>query len=98
MQGNLTIGKRTSSENMGERILPIGFNIIHKQRALEKYADELLEYLDENKTHKFYWQKAIRKKEKPIHPMENDASLPARIRGKHYESWTELAKDLGYGE
>lgn len=78
--------------------LPIGFNIIHKQRALEKYADELLEYLDENKTHKFYWQKAIRKKEKPIHPMENDASLPARIRGKHYESWTELAKDLGYGE
>lgn len=29
--------------------LPIGFNIVHKQRALEKYADELLEYLDENK-------------------------------------------------
>lgn len=78
--------------------LPIGFNIVHKQRALEKYADELLEYLDEKKTHEFYWQKKIRRKEKPIHPMENDDYLPESIRGKHYESWTELAKDLGYGE
>lgn len=78
--------------------LPIGFNIVHKQRALEKYADELLEYLDENKTHKFYWEKPIRKREKPIHPMENDDSLPECIRGKHFESWTELAKELGYCE
>lgn len=78
--------------------LPIGFNIVHKQRALEKYADELLEYLDENKTHKFYWEKPIKKREKPIHPMENDDSLPECIRGKHFESWTELAKELGYCE
>ena len=78
--------------------LPIGFNIVHKQRALERYADELLDYLDEEKTHQFYWQKTIRRKEKPIHPMENDESLPSSIRGKHYESWTELAKELGYGE
>lgn len=78
--------------------LPIGFNIVHKQRALEKYTDELLEYLDENKTHKFYWEKPIRKREKPIHPMENDDSLPECIRGKHFESWTELAKELGYCE
>lgn len=78
--------------------LPIGFNIVHKQRALERYADELLDYLDENKTHQFYWEKKIRRKEKPHHPMENDESLPECIRGKHYESWTELAKDLGYGE
>lgn len=78
--------------------LPIGFNIEHKQKALEKYADELLEYLDENKTHKFYWEKPIRKKEKPFHPMVNDEYLPEAIRGKHFESWTELAKELGYGE
>lgn len=78
--------------------LPIGFNIEHKQKALEKYADELLEYLDENKTHKFYWEKPIRKKEKPFHPMEDDECLPEAIRGKHFESWTELAKELGYGE
>lgn len=78
--------------------LPIGFNIVHKQRALEKYADELLEYLDENKTHKFYWEKTSRNKDKPVHPMENDESLPSCIRGKHFESWTELAKELGYCE
>lgn len=78
--------------------LPIGFNIAHKQRALERYAEELLDYLDEEKTHQFYWQKPIRRKEKPIHPMENDESLPLSIRGKHYESWTELAMELGYGE
>lgn len=78
--------------------LPIGFNIVHKQRALIKYADELLEYLDEEKTHKFYWEKPIRRKERPYHPMENDESLPESIRGKHFESWTELAKELGYCE
>lgn len=78
--------------------LPIGFNIEHKQRALELYTEELLEYLDENKTHKFYWEKSIRKKRKPFHPMVNDLSLPEKIRGKHYESWTELAEELGYYE
>lgn len=78
--------------------LPIGFNIVHKQRSLEKYADELLEYLDENKTHKFYWEKPLKRKTKPFHPMVNDDVLPEKIRGKHYESWTLLAKDLGYGE
>ena len=43
-------------------------------------------------------KQAERKKEKPIHPMENDECLPDKVRGNHYESWTELAKDLGYGE
>ena len=78
--------------------LPIGFNIEHKQKALEKYADELLEYLDENKTHKFYWQKAIKRGNKPLHPGEHDLSLPEEIRGKHFDSWTDLARTLGYGE
>ena len=77
--------------------LPIGFNIKHKQDALEKYADELLEFVDTEKTHKFYWEKPIRKKNRPIHPCENDAVLPPEIRGKHFESWTELAELLGYG-
>jgi len=78
--------------------LPIGFNIVHKQRALERYAEELLEYLDEEKTHKFYWEKSIRLKNKQIHPMEKAESLPEQIRGKHFNSWTQLAKELGYGE
>lgn len=77
--------------------LPIGFNIKHKQEALEKYAEELLEFIDSEKTHKFYWDKSIRRKNKPSHPAENDASLPIEIRGKHFDSWQDLAGILGYG-
>ena len=77
--------------------LPIGFNIKHKQEALEKYSDELLKHLNPEKTHKYYWEKNIKKgKEKLKHPGENDPSLPKEIRGKHFNSWTELARVLGY--
>lgn len=79
--------------------LKVGFNIQHKQESLRKYSDDLLKYLNSEKTHKFYWQKNNKKgKNKPIHPGENDSSLPIEIRGKHFNSWTELAKELGYGE
>ena len=78
--------------------LPIGFNILHKQRALENYAEELLEYVDENKTHKFYWEKPIRIRKKPLHPMENSERLPETIRGKHFDSWTQIAETLGYAK
>lgn len=78
--------------------LPIGFNIKHKQDALEKYSEELLEYVDPEKTHKFYWEKPVRNRIKPTHPGEKDESLPIEIRGKHFDSWTELAGYLGYGE
>lgn len=78
--------------------LPIGFNIKHKQQALEKYAEELLETMDSETTHKFYWEKPIRIKRKPHHPAEADDTLPRIIRGKHFESWTQLAQTLGYHE
>ena len=78
--------------------LPIGFNILHKQKALEKYASEMTPS-DRRLTHRFYWEMPERKqKRKPIHPMENDESLPVEIRGKHYDSWKDLARDLGYGK
>lgn len=78
--------------------LPIGFNIKHKQEALERYSEELLEFIDPEKTHKFYWEKSVRRKAKPHHPCENDNVLPVEIRGKHFESWTDLAGLLGYGK
>lgn len=78
--------------------LPVGFNIKHKQRALEKYANELVNTINTDSTYKFYWEKSIRKKIKPPHPAENDESLPTNIRGKHYEAWQDLARDLGYHE
>ncbi len=77
--------------------IPVGFNIKHKQDALEKYSDELLDYLDPIKTHQFYWEKPVRARIKPIHPGESDNSLPIEIRGRHFDSWQELAKYLGYG-
>lgn len=76
--------------------MPIGFNIKHKQESLEKYCEELLEFVDPNKTHKFYWEKAIKRTSKPIHPCENDKSIPEEIRGMHFDSWTDLAGALGY--
>ncbi|MBC9709746.1 hypothetical protein [Lactobacillus johnsonii] len=80
--------------------LPIGFNIRHKEEALQNYANELLTQskLTPEKTHLFYWEKRIVLRTKPPHPGENDQSLPEQIRGNHYESWTTLAKDLGYHE
>jgi len=78
--------------------LPIGFNITHKQEALEKYSKELLEKNSPSVTHKFYWERTIRKKEKPLHPGENDPFIPEEIRGMHFEHWTDLARCLGYGE
>lgn len=78
--------------------LPIGFNVKHKQEALEKYSEELLRYISPRTTHLFYWEKKQRNKWKPIHPGEFDPSLPDYIRGKHFESWTELAELLGYGK
>lgn len=49
-------------------------------------------------THKFYWEKSRRNQNKPIHPGENDPSLPIEIRGIHFNSWQDLARALGYHE
>lgn len=78
--------------------LTVGFNIKHKQEALEKYSEELLEFIDPVKTHKFYWEKPVRRSSKPKHPAESSPYLPEEIRGMHFESWTELAGFLGYGK
>lgn len=78
--------------------LPIGFNILHKGRALEEFVNEQISCGKDKNSHKFYWEKPIRVRIKPIHPRESDESLPPVIRGKHFNSWTELASVLGYHE
>ena len=49
-------------------------------------------------THRYYWELVSRIREKPAHPGESDEFIPAAIRGKHYDSWSQIAEDLGYRE
>lgn len=84
---------------------PIGFAVLHKTEALEDFAKEQVTYIEVEKkkkvsdvTHRYYWELTGRKKVKPEHPGESDAFIPEEIRGKHYDSWQDIAKDLGYKE
>jgi hypothetical protein len=83
---------------------PIGFGIIHKTKALYAFSDELKKGIKasnkiiEKITHKFYWECRNNNRQKPRHPGENDGFIPEIIRGNHYNSWRDIAKDLGYGE
>jgi len=84
---------------------PIGFGILHKQQALEVFAAELIQGLKSNgveatgKTHSFYWNSTKSPSKKKLsHPGVNDAFIPDTIRGKHFNSWKDIAKELGYGE
>ena len=84
--------------------LSIGFAVLHKQQSLEIFSDELIAGLKaqgvnvSDKTHIFYWQQQGKLKMKPLHPCEDDVFIHAKIRGKHFNSWKEIAKELGYGE
>lgn len=83
---------------------PVGFVVLHKQQALDFFSEEQKRpYLAAGKNpsvrlHKYYWEITQRTRHKEHHPGEYDEFIPERIRGKHYDSWTCIAKDLGYGE
>ena len=84
---------------------PIGFAVIHKQEALDHFAEKQKFHIEVERqknlsevTHRYYWELTSKKREKPIHPGETDTFIPERIRGKHYNSWCEIAGDLGYSE
>ena len=82
----------------------IGFAVIHKKEALDEFAKELIKGIEgggkdvSNITHKFYWEGRTANKSKLSHPGENDDFIPVSIRGRHYNSWKEIARDLGYGK
>lgn len=81
---------------------PIGFAVLHKNEALDMFAEEekvFIEMQGKNTTdvtHRYYWELKGKRKEKPIHPRENDEFIPEEIRGNHYDSWKDIASDLGY--
>lgn len=82
----------------------IGFVVLHKQEALDYFANAQYEARKQKgkdkiqELYKFYWEKRPAGRQKPHHPGENDEFIPEEIRGKHYDSWTQIAFDLGYKE
>ncbi len=86
--------------------LPIGFGIIHKQKALERFAKEqsdTFSIADGKKDqlarlHRYYWELRKVKRVRLSHPGENDGSLPSKIRGKHFDSWQEIANIFDYNK
>lgn len=85
--------------------MPVGFGIIHKQKALEHFSNELTKHYAlrgmnaSEQTHRFYWEvKARSSAPKPVHPCEDDEFIPALIRGRHFNTWKEIARELGYHE
>lgn len=81
----------------------VGFNIEHKKRALQKFAQTNRDnwkgkkYTIDESHRKFYWEKPIREnKKRPAHPMVNDPSIPIEIRSQNFTSWVYVAKLLGY--
>lgn len=77
----------------------IGFVVLHKNRCLDIYADEHRGHFQNDsmaKFSRFYWEVSSSNRPKSSHPSEFDPLLPPEIRGKHYDSWKEIAHDLGY--
>jgi len=83
---------------------PIGFAVVHKAETLEQLANELVETLKAEgidvsaRTHRFYWEVRGSSRNRPYHPCVNDDFIPEQIRGRQYNSWKDVARDLGYGE
>lgn len=86
-----------------EEFEKIGFSIDHKNELLKKYTTENKKNWDKNipieqSHHKFYWETREITKEKPTHPDEDNPRIHPKIRGKHFNNWREIAKELGYRE
>lgn len=65
------------------------------EKLKERYRKQIGKI--ETQHYKFYWEiKKLKKKNRPIHPMEDCEVLPEKIRGQHFNHWTEIAEILGY--
>lgn len=82
--------------------LPIGFEVLHKMDALNIYSEELINGLKSNGknpdkyTHRYYWETRQSYTKREDHPGIHDDFIPQEIRGINFNSWKEIAKELGY--
>ncbi len=72
----------------------IGFNFAHKQRILEEFI------ASDNTNHPTFNYGACPGRKrltriKPNDPKENDASLPSKLKGNHYNAYWQICKDIG---
>lgn len=85
-----------------EEFEKIGFNIEHKNRLLKIYSEFNKSNWKGNSPiesrHKYYWETRDGNRVKPSHPDENNAKINPKIRGRHFNSWKEITKELGYYE
>lgn len=86
-----------------EEFEKIGFNIDHKNKLLVRYANKnkrnwKRNVTIENSHHKFYWETRDSSVAKPSHPDEGNLTIYSSIRGKHFNSWKEIANALGYND
>lgn len=86
-----------------EEFEKIGFSIEHKNELLKKLSKTNKQEWKsakpiEGSHHKYYWQTKNRSKLKISHPDENHPKIHPKIRGKHFDSWKEIARELGYHE
>ena len=105
-EGKTTFWKKEHQIKIwANEFVPIGFAVLHKKEALIKFSNELTSAYQkqgkdaEETTHKFYWQTRRKSnKSKCKHPAETDEFIPEELRGKHFDSWTMIANELGYNE
>lgn len=86
-----------------EEFEKVGFNIEHKNQLLKEFSKtnrrewKSLKPIEQSH-HKFYWQTKRSPRIKPAHPDEDNSKIHPKIKGKHFNSWKEIAQELGYHE
>lgn len=72
----------------------IGFIIAHKNEILKEMADFNRSKYPDRKPRLCSLQKRIRK-QKVIHPEEQSSRLPGALRGRHFDAYWQVCKELG---
>jgi len=72
----------------------IGFNFPHKQKLLEEFIEADISS-SPNQNYKGCPGRRNVQRIKPPDPKENDPLIPALIKGKHYNAYWQICKDLG---
>jgi hypothetical protein len=91
-------GKQWAKEHrirvFAEDFLPVGFHFPFKQQILEAMA-EINRQQEHASTHECNPLARHRTKIKPRHKAEKSKSLPAALRGKHFNHYSEICLALG---